>query len=44
LGTELDLDHITGVQDNLGLGLVGLERGIWGDERRRGDGGRVGDT
>lgn len=44
LGTELDLDHIASVQDNGGLGLVGLERGIWSDERGWGDGGRVGDT
>lgn len=44
LCTELDLDHIASVQGNSGLSLVGLERGIWSDERGWRDGGRVGDT
>ena len=44
LCTELDLNHIASVQGNGGLGLVGLERGIWGDEGGRRDGGGVGDT
>ena len=44
LRTELDLDHIASIQGNGGLGLVGLERGIWGDERGWRDCGRVGNT
>ncbi len=44
LGTELDLDDIAGLELDLGLSLVGLERGVWGDESVWGDGGWVGDT
>ena len=44
LCTELDLDDIASNEDNGGLGLVGLERGIWGDEGSGRDGRWVGDT
>jgi hypothetical protein len=44
LSTELDLDDLTGLQNDLGFGGVGHQRGVGSDVGARGDGSRVGDT
>lgn len=44
LGTELDLDNLTGLQDSLGLGGIGQEGGVGSDIGAGGDSGRVRDT
>lgn len=44
LSTELDLDNLASLQDDLGLGGVRDQRGVGSDIRAGGDSGGVGDT
>ena len=44
LSTKLDLDDLAGLQNSLGLGDVGHQRGVGSDIGARGDSGGVADT